>query len=52
MKKRDKRVEENREILHPIVYGVEFLVKQGLAFRGHREDKVDFADASVNKGNS
>ncbi len=33
------------------MYCVEFLAKQGLAFQGHREDKVDFSDTSVIRGN-
>ena len=30
---------------------VEFLAKQGLAFRGHRDDKVDFSNEDTNCGN-
>ena len=30
---------------------VEFLSKQGLAFRGHRDDKVDFSNEDTNWGN-
>ena len=30
---------------------VEFLVKQGLAFRGHRNDHVDLSSYEINRGN-
>ena len=30
---------------------MKFLAQQGLAFRGDRDDKVDFARANVNRGN-
>ena len=30
---------------------VEFLAKQGLPFRGHRDDKVDFSREDTNRGN-
>ena len=30
---------------------VEFLAKQGLAFRGHRDDKIDFSNEDTNRGN-
>ena len=30
---------------------VEFLAKQGLAFRRHRDDKVDFTNEDMNRGN-
>ena len=30
---------------------MEFLAKQGLAFRGHRDDKVDFSSEATNRGN-
>ena len=43
--------QENKEILREIVRAVEFLTKQGLPFRGHRDAKVDFAEDSSNKGN-
>ena len=41
----------NKEILREIVRAVEFLAKQGLPFRGHRDSKVYFAEDSSNKGN-
>lgn len=30
---------------------VEFLAKQGLAFKGHRDDRVDFSSYEINRGN-
>ena len=49
---RQEQEEENKEILHHIVHCIEFLAKQGLPFRGHRgEDKVDFTDETINRGN-
>ena len=42
---------ENKEILRQIILAVEFLAKQGLAFRGHRDDRVDFSSYEINKGN-
>jgi hypothetical protein len=51
LKQQKEQADKNREILRQIVLGVEFLAKQGLAFRGHREKKVDFSDYSVNRGN-
>ena len=36
------QVIENKEYLRQIVLAVEFLTKQGLDFRGHRDDRVDF----------
>ena len=42
---------ENKEILRQIVLAVEFLAKQGLAFRGHRDDHVDFSSYEINRGN-
>ena len=40
-------------MLYPfvLVLAVEFLAKQGLPFRGHRDDKVDFSIEDVNRGN-
>ena len=42
---------ENKHILTQIVLSVEFLAKQGLPFRGHRDDKVDFSREDTNRGN-
>ena len=42
---------ENKEILRQIVLAVEFLAKQSLAFRGHRDDRVDFSSYEINRGN-
>ncbi|KAK3754906.1 hypothetical protein QZH41_003007 [Actinostola sp. cb2023] len=50
-KMKAKQTDENKEILRQIVLAVEFLAKQGLAFRGHRDDKVDFSDFNTNRGN-
>ena len=47
----DQHVKENTEILRQIVMAVEFLAKQGLAFRGHRDDKIDFTNEDMNRGN-
>ena len=30
---------------------VDFVAKQGLGFRGHRDDKVDFTNEDMNRGN-
>ena len=46
-----QQTEENKVILRQDVLAVEFLAKQGLAFRGDRNDKVDFVCADVNRGN-
>ena len=50
MAQSDQQVKENTEILWQIVIAVEFLAKQG--FRGHRDDKVDFTNKDMNRGNS
>ena len=42
---------KNKEILWQIVLAVEFLVKQSLAFRGHRDDRIDFSSYEINRGN-
>lgn len=42
---------ENKAILRQIVLVVEFLAKQGLAFRGHCDDRVDFSSYEINRGN-
>ena len=51
LKQQDKQVNENKEILRHIVMAVELLAKQGLSFRGHRDDRVDFGVVDDNKGN-
>ena len=38
LSQQDKQANENKEILHHIVMAVEFLAKQSLLFRGHRDD--------------
>ena len=43
--------EVNKHILSQIILAVEFLAKQGLAFRGHRDDNVDFSNEDTNCGN-
>ena len=45
------RAQENKHILSQIVLTVEFLAKQGLPLRGHRDDKVDFTREDKNRGN-
>ena len=52
MAQSDQQVKENTEVLRQIVMAVEFIAKQGLAFRGHRDDKVDFTNEVLNRGNS
>lgn len=47
----DKLAEENKHILCQIISAVEFLAKQGLTSRGHRDDKVDFSSEDTNRGN-
>ena len=42
LKQQDKQANENKEILRHIVMAVDFLEKQVLSFRGHRDDRVDF----------
>ena len=51
LRESDKLAEENKHILSQIILAVEFLTKQGLAFRGHRDDKVDFSNEDTNRGN-
>ena len=40
-----------KEVLRLIVTAVEFLAKQGLPFRGNKDDNIDFSDETVNRGN-
>ena len=42
---------ENKENLRQIVLAVEFLAKQGLDFRGRRDDCVDFFSYEIIRGN-
>ena len=51
MRGRDQQASENKHVLSQIIRAVEFLAKQGLPFRGHRDDKVDFSTEDVNRGN-
>ena len=51
MAQSDQQVKENTQILQQIVIAVEFLAKQGLALRGHRDDKVDVTNEDMNRGN-
>ena len=51
MRERDQQASENKHVLSQIILAVEFLAKQGLPFRGHRDDKVDFSTEDVNRGN-
>lgn len=49
-----KKIEENREMLKPLVQAVIVLGRQGIAFRGHREEgKITISDDFVgtNEGN-
>eukprot|EP00794_Sanderia_malayensis_P013076 gene13076-14419_t len=45
---RQKRVEKNRNVMKRLIDITQFLAKQGLAFRGHRED---ITTETTNKGN-
>ena len=51
MKEREQQASENKHVLSQIILAVEFLAKQGLPFRGHRDDKVDFLAEDINQGN-
>ena len=51
MEEQRVQAEENREVLRCIVLAVEYLAKQGLSFRSHRDDKVDFSASDANRGN-
>ena len=51
MKGREQQVDENKHILRQIVLAVEFWAKQALPFWGHHEDKVDFSEEDMNRGN-
>ena len=42
MKDREQQASENKHVLRQIILAVEFLAKQGLSFRGHHDNKVDF----------
>ena len=46
LKQQAEQEKNNKEVLRLIVFAVEFLAKQGLAFRGNKDDKVDFSDES------
>ena len=51
MKQHDQQAVENKEVFLQIVLAVVFLAKQGLPFRGHRDDKVNFDKDDTNRGN-
>ena len=51
MKQQEELAKENKHILQQIILAIEFLAKQGLSFRGHRDDKVDFTTEDLNRGN-
>ena len=51
LRQSDQLAEENKHILSQIILAEGFLAKQGLAFRGHRDDKVDFSNEDTNRGN-
>lgn len=43
MPQSDQQVKENKEILRQLVMAVEFLAKQALPFRGHRDTMLALA---------
>ena len=51
MKQQAEQERNNKEVLRLIVTAVEFLAKQGLPFRGNKDDNIDFSDETVNRGN-
>ena len=51
MRERDQQASEDKHVLSQIILAVEFLSKQGLPFREHRDDKVDFSTEDINRGN-
>ena len=51
LKQNNQLADENKHILCQIILAVEFLAKQGLAFRGHPDDNVDFSSEDTNRGN-
>ena len=51
MKSRDQLADENEHILKGIILDTEFLAKQALPLRGHRDNKVDFSADDVNQVN-
>ena len=48
MKQQEELAKENKHILQQIILTIEFLAKQGLSFRGHRDDKVDSTTEHLN----
>ena len=50
-KQGDQLADKNKHILSLIVLAIKFLAKQGLPFRGHRDDKVDFSSEGMKRGN-
>ena len=50
MKHQGQLAEKNKDILRQIVLAVEFLTKQGLSFRGCRDDRVNYGINRVNYG--
>ena len=44
----NQMTEENKHILFRVILAAEFLAKQGLPFRGHRDDTVDFSSEEIN----
>ena len=51
LKQSDQLTDKNKHILCQIILAVEFLAKQGLPFRSHRDDKVGFSSEDTNRGN-
>ena len=50
-KQGDQLADKNKHILSLIALAVEFLAKQGLRFREHQDDMVDFSSEETNRGN-
>ena len=51
LEQKNQQEKENKQILRQIVLAVEFLAKQSLILRDHRDDKVDFVNEDINRGN-
>lgn len=51
LKQQAQQGEKNKKVLCEIILAVEFLAKQGLPFRGNNDDKVNFTDETLNRGN-
>ena len=51
LEQKNQQEKENKLIFHQNVLAVEFLAKQILPLRGHRDDKVEFVNENINRGN-